>query len=400
MIGRARTLRSGRRSAGVSLIEAVVALGVMAFGMLGLAGIQSTLRSTSDIARQRSEAVRIGQEAIERARAYSSFGPWAGKLDYATLTSGTVSITGTNAIYERTITVTPPVLKSKTVVVDVAWTDRTNTPQSVRLTTAIHGTPPELAAALAIPGSGTATQLPGGRHPGIPPGAVDVGDGTSRFEPTGVSMTVSWIFNNASGLITSRCVGATCTTLTARLLSGFIRFSTGATAPTPADAENPLSTALSAAVVSVNQTLPSTGVGTPECIVVPLTPSPGLAYFCLIEVLAAADPNLRWSGQSLIGGLTLASSVADATASKYRVCRYTPYRSNAAVGAVVPSVVPTATMQNSDHPLSYSLVDGPLTNHNFLVIRAGDGTTAFDCPADNAATPLINGNTFHHQPAA
>ncbi len=53
---------------------------------------------------------------------------------------------------------------------------------------------------------------------------------------------------------------------------------------------------------------------------------------------------------------------------------------------------------NLDHPLDYLNVMGPLRNQNFLVIRAGDGSTAFECPGDDPATPLIDGNTWRHQP--
>jgi hypothetical protein len=56
-------------------------------------------------------------------------------------------------------------------------------------------------------------------------------------------------------------------------------------------------------------------------------------------------------------------------------------------------------MANQDHPSTYAGVKEPLINQNFLVIRAGNGTAAFDCPADDTGTPLINGNTWHHQPS-
>ncbi len=57
------------RQRGISLIEAVVALAVMAFGMLAFVGLQSSLRFNGDVAKQRAEAVRIAQEAIEQWRA-------------------------------------------------------------------------------------------------------------------------------------------------------------------------------------------------------------------------------------------------------------------------------------------------------------------------------------------
>ena len=57
-------------------------------------------------------------------------------------------------------------------------------------------------------------------------------------------------------------------------------------------------------------------------------------------------------------------------------------------------------MTNQDHPLNYASVKVPLINQNYLVIRAGDGASTFACPADNAGTPLVNGNTWLHNPPA
>ncbi len=72
-----------RAQRGVSLVEALVALAVMAFGMMAIVGVQSTMRQNADIAKQRSEAVRIAQEAIERWRAYSVLDTTAGRTAYA-----------------------------------------------------------------------------------------------------------------------------------------------------------------------------------------------------------------------------------------------------------------------------------------------------------------------------
>lgn len=68
----------GGRDRGVSLIEALVALAVMAFGMLGVVGMQSTLRFNSDVSKQRSEAVRIVQETVEQRRNFSTISALAG----------------------------------------------------------------------------------------------------------------------------------------------------------------------------------------------------------------------------------------------------------------------------------------------------------------------------------
>jgi hypothetical protein len=110
-------------------------------------------------------------------------------------------------------------------------------------------------------------------------------------------------------------------------------------------------------------------------------------YFCALPVNAGSK---LWSGRSELTGLgPLATSVADATVGRWRVCRYTTLRNNAAQVPPLP---------NSEHPYNYLDVAGPLANQNFLVIEAGDGTLNYDCPND-AATPPI-GRTWHHQPNA
>jgi hypothetical protein len=175
--------------------------------------------------------------------------------------------------------------------------------------------------------------------------------------------------------------------VTARLLSGFIRFATGADQPTPGQAEVPPSAAALVSV-SVSQTLP-TPAATVDCY--ESLSGAYVAYFCALPV--TSDSNPRWSGRSLVGGLSLAASIADASAGLYRVCRYTPHRDQRVVGTSPP-------MTNAEHPLDYLDVTGGLINQNFLVIRAGDGTAAFTCPADDTSTEFINGNTWHHQPSA
>ncbi|MBK9136249.1 MAG: prepilin-type N-terminal cleavage/methylation domain-containing protein [Betaproteobacteria bacterium] len=56
---------------GISLIEALVAMAIMAFGMLGVVGMQATLRANADAAKQRSEATRLAEEKIEQWRSFS-----------------------------------------------------------------------------------------------------------------------------------------------------------------------------------------------------------------------------------------------------------------------------------------------------------------------------------------
>lgn len=414
---------------GVSLIEAVVALAVMAFGMLAYVGLQSALRFNSDVAKQRAEAVRLAQEAIEHWRAYVAVEQDSTLVDRdaaelsASLPAETITPANTNTVFTRTLTVSPATAASeprmKTVVADVSWLDRNGDQQSVRFSTVIAASPPELVGTLAVPAGGSPLRRPQGRSPNIPQVAKDLGDGTSAYKPLGApGGLVAWVFDNATGLIVGVCNSVTTeqSQLTAAdvsscignvngvALSGFVRFATGLVQPTAADSENPTGTALN---LSVSLTLTSTGHPAPgyQCFAdAPTTEAAAglvvaVPYDCAVFFQTGFEP--LWSGISLVVPepfttlpvWTIAANADDADSSRYKVCRYTPATSDA------------VTVANALHPRNYADVKPSdlLRNQNFLVIRAGDGTTPFQCPADVDADPaagdLVNSNTLLHQPA-
>lgn len=403
---------------GVSLVEALVALAVMAFGILGIVGLQMSLRNSADVSKQRAEAVRMGQAIIEQRRAYSALASASGISAFADIVSrGPTAASGPTSntdffIRETVVDFNNP--RRKSLVVDVTWRDRTGVDeQSIRLSTVIAGVPPALAGAMGFPGSDQSRAF--GRHGAIPKTAVDQGNGTSRFDLPGSTPTsvIRWIFDNNTGYITQTCTGSettpVCVTANRRLLQGFVVFATTSTAPGPADAEAPPSPA-SLVGVDVQQTVPFSG--TENCYIYQETAY--VEYWCAVRVDNLAG-NV-WSGRAEVAITPLASAVADATASRLRVCRYTPVRGcQPAVGDTIwgnpgatasctapvpPAAAASRPMANQDHPSTYAGVKEPLINQNFLIIRAGNGTTAFDCPADDAGTPLINGNTWHHQPSS
>lgn len=375
---------------GVSLLEALVAMAVMAVGAVAVVGLQATLRTNGDLAKQRSEAMRLAQEPIESFRGFQSLDPMPGAVDWGDIQAvNTAGIVGSSATFTRDVAVVErggndddPL--SKTVHVRVTWQDRSGQDQAVTLNTLIAGVHPELAGTLSINHDNSPMRAPGGRHPAIPRNAVDQGDGTSRFSPPGAGTEV-WVFSNTTGLITQLCSDAdTCSDIRGMLLSGFVRFSTGMAQPTPAQAESPTSAALPVAV-TLNQTSPyNTAVNCFEEFA-----ATSVAYFCLVQVNIVTS---AWSGTAEIGGINIADDIDDDHDDRFKVCRYTTVRSNA---AVVP-----ANLKNIDHPLHYVAVDASLTNQNYLVIRAGDDDDAHVCPNDNAATPNLNGATWHHQPAS
>ncbi len=414
---------------GVSLVEAIVAMAVMAFGMLGIVGLQATLRQNSDVAKQRSEAVRIGEEAIEQWRAFSIMGATSGaSAGYASIQTPANQVIkpdatnkfNTEFTLSRTVADMPG---GKTLAVTVSWTDRSNQPQSVTLNTIIAAADPALSGRLTMADTGGGAALPPqGRHPAIPMEAADRGDGTSGFKPA-PGGDVIWVFDNLTGVIVGVCTamppGANVSSCpkdsngpVGLPLSGFVRFATGMAQPTKADAENPTSTALNLSVAIPN--LSSTGHPSPNHVCYTNAPTSYLTarqvvvYHCAILFNAGAP--LKWSGRSELMPQAfevdlplgyvpweLAVDAADARASRYRVCRFTPASSDA------------QSIPNRLHPRQYTNVSAvePLTHQNFLVIRAGDGPdtgggTAFTCPTDVAADPahgdFVNSNTLPHQP--
>lgn len=370
-----------RAQRGISLLEALVAILVMAFGTLALLGVQSTLRLNGDIAKQRAEATRIAQEAIEDWRAFGTLAEYdavdsadAEEIDgYTTNTTYTVTRRVDTASTDVAGAVPP---RSKALAVDVDWTDRAGQAQRVTLSSALHGLEPALAGSLAVPANATYLRQPGGRHGTVPREAQNEGDGTSTFIPPGAGAGVRWTFDNVSGEITRLC--DSCDPVNARLLAGYVRFALTAAQPLPSDAELPPSTAVPVAV-TVLQTAP-TGQPAPTCYMRQSTSF--VAYYCAIQL----GTEEAWSGRSeLVANEVLVWSTGTAAADE-RVCRYTRLVDGA------PST------EDADHPANYTDVTVGLVNQNFLVIRAGDGSVAFTCPGDDTTTPYINGQTWLHQP--
>jgi Tfp pilus assembly protein PilV len=409
-----------RLQRGISLIEALLALAVMALGMMGLVGVQSTLRSTSDVAKQRSEAVRIAQAEIERWRAFDALNGGA-NTNYADLIDAVATVAGTNATFTRTTDVTPmtqPLRKS--ISVTVAWTDRADQAQSVQLATLIAGIAPELAGTLSIPGDGDEVRRPGGRKRGIPPQAKELGGGNSGWIPPGLS-GVAWVFNNITGLINFCTTTATstagliydtvnpasnnvtCTTDFGILVSGFVRYALGTTQPTAAQAASAPSGPIDApasnlAEVWVNHS--TVGFTSPQqCIVEHVNFAPGVttafsAYYCAVPVTIVVGVPPSWTGSLSFGPASLmAPTLATTYADMLKACRYF----------------------DPDHSAAtYTLQKDPLGNQNFLLMRAGDGLVAppsaqtgnaFTCPAPPTSplpNPLPNPLpvwTSPHQPA-
>lgn len=238
-----RMSRRGRGAArGVSLVEALVAMAVMAFGMLAVVGVQTTLRLNADISKQRAEATRLAERQIERLRGFVSVSAVAGSEtgwdEIVTTTDSATSLSNANTTYTIDQTVSTLAGSSQKVMsVVVRWRDRYGADQSITVRSIVAGAAPVLSGLLTVTPVRTSSTQRSNRHPTIPARAKELPDGTSVFKPR-ESGTTAWVFNNTTGVITSVCTVSagstsasltssdltTCTTTTAQLLSGYVRF--------------------------------------------------------------------------------------------------------------------------------------------------------------------------------
>lgn len=370
------------RQLGVSLIEALVALAVMAIGMLGIVGVQSTLRANSDVAKQRSEALRLAQREVEGWRSFVVLGSTGtSPPGYADIASGAASAAGVNAEYTitRTVTSLAAPRTGKTLKVQVSWTDRTNnSAQQVQLSSVIAGIAPELGATMVVGGDGDFSgQLPKGRNRGIPLSAKDLGNGTSGFIPPGAT-GVAWVFSNATGLIRLCTTTATttagldttnitCGTDYALLLSGFVHYSLGPGPMVTPSATNFDSLPMEAANLTpfVHQTQPTSLATNRPCYTATYD-ALSLAYYCAVPVLQIVGTTPAWSGDLRFIYLPasshprIANNVNDDDERDRKVCRFH------ATG-------------------TYTAETRSRLNQNYLVIRAGDDHSPYSCPSPTLA---------------
>lgn len=415
-----------RRSRGATLIEVLVALLVLAFGLLGLARLQTHGRQEASIARQRSEATRLGQEDIEAARAYTRLdGAAASGVPSSYADIGAHSATAVAAASPSTEFALARAVSTSTAAAlkwshtRIAWPDHQGQANQLRLATALPGTDPALSGALVVQNTRQRTPGRGGAAPGLPVTARDLGDGRSAFKPSS-DVAVVWVADTVSGRILSVCENGIqpmqriedipaalltdCREAPGLLLSGLLRWSLS-TPPQPlAQANDPPQTAslrltlsggpYPAAPVCVSEAKKlvryTTLVG-PQTVEVPLAAAPGFLglgawtelgerysrYLCVIS--PTGEPPV-WSGRS---GVVPQGWVIGSAANEVKVCR-----------VAVDLDGSGAIDHNDEHPADYQAVDTLLVAQNFLLIR-GDQP----CPALAQVGPLgPAAAALQHQP--
>lgn len=420
-----------RRQRGVTLIEALVALLVMSFGMLALVGLMSNLRRGADLAKQRSEAMRLARADLALMRGYSGLdrqpGDPATNQYYSDIASGTqpsLMPTDSNTSYtlQRFVSNVQGA-PAKQVRVLVTWKDRADEDQAVTLDTIIARVDPVFSAVVGLNARNGAVIQPSGRHPAIPDAAKKLDKDISAFRPSSLGSTI-WVFNNFTGVITGICsipAGTPVSALTTAdvdacknntigyLLAGTVHFSN----VNPPNPKTPEANAIPLDVDIVdgtyqlpkldvhgdlvrdsqgNITLDTYAAKAPnhDCF----DQAPGSAnatpaqqfvdYYCIVypDPAPAGSTVRTWSGKAVLTGFT-----TGLTAAEYRVCRYSAdYNGSDAglpAGLRAISLLPSLkALDNSEHPPVYGAVTGSLARQNFLVIR-GD----LSCPTAPAVDP-------------
>lgn len=432
-----------RSARGFTLVEALIALIVIAGGALAVAGFQLHMSRASDVAKQRSEAVRLAQQKLEELRSFDSTRPppagstvFPGSYNYQDrIVSGSdaptdPATTVSNTAFTRSWVVTrdgvnpaAPNEPQKWVAVTVTWTDRTGEAQNVVLRSVISSSDPVDIGILATGPGQTKTRQPKGRSVDIPYPAVDIGGNKSAFTPPG-SGDRFYVFDNDTGLVSARCDFAlpadpmgvdlsTCFNYVAKpyLLSGYVRFDNGGGSTTSKLVNSNDDTLdLDARVVFVG--VGSAGLkGDAVCFAQrrkmrrsefvsivdtggtdSLSVSRFVAYTCIVQGVDHDSDETTppvWSGQFVISpgsGWTLGSTGGTA----YRLCRYSgDYKRDDKIS-------------NAEHPLYYRLVSGTLDNQNYIAIKGGDCPTwAEPDPLDASSDDeYLNLNTIIHQTRA
>lgn len=362
---------------GLTLVEALVAVLVLSLGLLAVARLQPQWREHAELARQRSEAVRLAQQDMERVRDAIDVADAERNID--------PDAAGSTTAYRLVRHVDASALPHAAAVqVSVDWSSRGGAAHSVALDSVVARLDPALSGAVTLAPRGTAIAGPAARSIQIPLAAKDLGDGRSVLKPASEA-TEAWVFDNRSGALTQRCgVAATvapqevtsadlsaCTSVVGMTVGGEVHFS-AALPPSPGAANDtplPLSVALE------------------------LDGTPAVAPWCTAEAVASATQRYvsyrcvvippigvrSWSGRTTIvpSGWNIGTAAAD-----WRVCRYT--RDLDASGAVDA---------NAEHPAIYQNVDRALHRQNFLVVR---GNAPCPSPADGRTEARLS--TEPHQP--
>jgi type II secretory pathway pseudopilin PulG len=405
------TQATRRRQLGFTIIETLISLVIMGFGILSLAGMQAAVSRNSDDARQRTEAVRLAQEKIEALRSFTGITSTivgqgitnTSALNWGGLVSGNDSIT-TNAAYTRTWTLGGSVndpMRGLTVKVD--WTDRAAVPQSISLSSVLSKTNPADSGFLGFPlPLNTNLKRPKNRNLDIPIPAIDLGDVSAVKFGTSNEYV---LFGNISGEVVKMCTASsiltststtaeyiaalspsTCTDVYGYIVAGYVSRDTSVSNNDWDAIKNGLGidhsgiTRNAAGSRGIScQFGPAVNQNTGALIV-------DYRYYLCVVPLSAPSPALttngpyNWSGTVRIAGPALWNG----NGNKYFVCRY-QYNANTSL-----------TDANQRNVQPYQAINKSIDQQNYLIVTTNNATDTLQpiCPTSmntgNVATGVLH----------
>jgi Tfp pilus assembly protein PilV len=394
------------RQRGVSLLETVVAFFVLAAGSAAVAQLQGQLRLAGDLARERSEAVRLAEQAVEELRAFAVVDGPPGSRAYAAIANGSSVVAAASAAAHNDYRIERDIDDAtfgaaKAARIAVRWSDRTGAARSIVVDSFVAAVDPAYSGSLSLE-TGAVAAAPRGAHdrkPGLPLTAKSLGDGSSVWKPRDGG-TSAWLFDDRSGAIVGICEAIAATTPTSALDSEALRACTagrwlfvGGTVRAAADAPAAIATLATGATgltielqdgvypqpaactAEPRKTVRFVDDGGMHVADVALDATPAalgvdrweemgdrfLAWRCAV----APREDGRWSGKIALvaNGWTIGTGSAEG-----RVCRLAAGADRAAIDANIAS----AGIERD--------VDGALLGRSLLVVRGSD-----PCPSATTA---------------
>jgi Tfp pilus assembly protein PilV len=384
------------RQRGVTLLESLVAFFVLAAASVAVAALHGHVQLAADVARERSQAIRLAENTVEELRAFTAIAGDLGTPTYAAIADGSavVAPASVRTAYRIDRFVDDAAFTgTKATTVAVRWADRRGAGNAVVLHTFIAALDPRYSGSLGLdPGAfRSAPRGVRGRSPGLPLAAKQLGDGRSAWKAIERGMA-AWLFDDRTATVVGICDGIAATTRTRDLdpdslgrctpgrwllVAGTVRVA--ATAPAVAAALSPSSLGVAIELEGGLYPAPAACVGearktvrfvddgglhvadvaldaTPASLGVAAWQETGdrfLAWHCLV----APRGDGRWSGRiTLVAtGWTIGSGAVDG-----RVCRLASAPDRGAIDANIAAA-------SVDVDVGTALLD-----RHFLVVRGSD----------------------------
>lgn len=380
---------------GFTILEVLIALIVMAFGLLSIAGMQLMLSRNADVAKQRSEATRLAEERIENLRAYDGIG--SGTIDWNNLPTATQTVnTNTNTTFTVSVSLAGTTSDSlRPVSVTASWIDRAGDAQQVVLSSVLSKSDPKYIGLVGNPlPQNKPIKRVKNRNLNIPVPAKDLGNQKSS---TQFASNFVIVYNNVDGSVVYICNPGVddaskdtinglldnnqCAAVNGYIVAGYLHLGASLSSAEKTAVQNFLTTAGGMNTELVTRSAANPSYAT-RCSLKAATDqntnAPIADYLYYICVVPLADLNSTWSGRIRFGAavspVTIPPTGTLATAfDDMLVCRI-QYQS----GAV------TANERNEQ---PYSAVNMSLDEQNYFIAKSSNSNP--DCPTSSGSGPNL-----------